>query len=79
VVIELIGIEVNTCGGREKKDWLLKVSLLINEEYVGFLQKGESNIAKKLSEYVVKGKLLNRAKQKILRFEDIEKISFFAR
>ncbi len=75
--MEFLGITMNKCS--QKKDWLFKVYLLDLDKYEGFFQKGELNLDKPLAEQGLKGQVLNTTENQILRFEDIIKITFFAR
>jgi len=77
--IEILGVETTTCGNEKKKDWLVKVSLLDLDRYVGFFESGESNLDKPASLQAVVGTLLNSPTSKAIPFEDIKKISFYAR
>lgn len=75
--IEFLGIAVNNCTS--KKEWLFKIYLLDLDKYEGFFEKGEYNTAKTMNDYGVKGQILNKPDTKTLNFDDIEKITFFAR
>lgn len=75
--IELIGITENKCT--KKKDRLFKVSLLDLDKYEGFFQPAEFNLDKPLAEQGLKGEVLNTTDTRTLNYEDIEKITFFAR
>ncbi len=75
--IEFLGIAANNCTN--KKDWLFKIYLLDLDKYEGFFEKGEYNTAKTVNDYGVKGQVLNKPDTKTLNFDDIEKITFFAR
>lgn len=75
--IELIGVTENTCT--KKKDRLFKVYLLDLDKYEGFFQPAQSNLDKPLAEQGVKGEVLNTTNTRTLNYEDIEKITFFAR
>ncbi|MCX6584481.1 MAG: hypothetical protein NT166_30290 [Candidatus Aminicenantes bacterium] len=75
--MEFLGVTLNKCS--QTKDWLFKVYLLDLDKYEGFFQKGELNLDKPLAEQGLKGQVLNTTDNQVLRFEDIEKITFFAR
>jgi hypothetical protein len=46
---------------------------------VGYFKEGKFNTNKAVQEQGVKGKLLDKVDEGTLRFEDIEKITFFSR
>ncbi|HLP59683.1 MAG TPA: hypothetical protein VK186_12665 [Candidatus Deferrimicrobium sp.] len=75
--IELLGIVEDKCS--QTKEWLFKVYLLDLDKYEGFFLKGEDNLKKVLSEQDMRGQVLNTTDSSSLRFEDIKKITFFAR
>lgn len=75
--IELIGITENTCS--KKKDRLFKVYLLDLDKYEGFFQPAEFNLDKPLAEQGLKGEVLNTTNTRTLNYDDIERITFFAR
>jgi hypothetical protein len=75
--IELIGIAENKCT--KKKDRLFKVYLLDLDKYEGFFQPAEFNLDKPLAQQGLKGEVLNTTNTRTLNYEDIEKITFFAR
>ncbi len=75
--IELIGIAENKCT--KKKDRLFKVYLLDLDKYEGFFQPGEFNLDKPMEQQGLKGEVLNTKDTRTLNYEDIEKITFFAR
>lgn len=75
--IELIGVTENTCT--KKKDRLFKVYLLDLDKYEGFFQPAQFNQDKPLAQQGLKGEVLNTTNTGTLNYEDIEKITFFAR
>jgi len=75
--IELLGIAENKCT--KKKDRLFKVYLLDLDKYEGFFQPGEHYADKALALQGLKGEVLNTKDTRTLNYEDIEKITFFAR
>lgn len=75
--MEFIGVVENKCT--QKKDRLFRVYLLDLDKYEGFFQPVETNLDKPLDQQGLQGQVLNTADTKTLRFEDIEKITFFAR
>lgn len=75
--IEFIGIMENKCT--QKKDRLFKVYLLDLDKYEGFFQPGEFNLDKPQAQQGLKGQVLNTSITRTLRYEEIEKITFFAR
>jgi len=77
VEIEVLGRELNNCSG--KKDWLLKVYLFDQEKYKGFLSAPSHNADRMLSEHNLRGILADAGNERLIKFEDIKKITFFAR
>jgi hypothetical protein len=75
--IEFMGICASNCT--QQKDWLFKVSLLDLDTYEGFFLKAEDNRNKTLTVQGMKGQLLNERNTSSLQFDDIQKITFFAR
>lgn len=75
--MECLGIVEDRCT--QKKDWLYKVYLLDLDKYEGFFLQGEANLNKPMADQGLKGHVLNTTNSEILRFEDIKKITFFAR
>jgi hypothetical protein len=75
--MEFLGIAENKCT--QKKDRLFRVSLLDLDKYEGFFQAAEINKDKPLAQQELKGQILGKSETKTLHYDDIEKITFFAR
>ena len=81
--MELVGMETDPCSGGEK--WLFKIKLLTLEKYVGYFQapganeSGEAAATATQPDRALQGQLLDKTDSKTLNFEEIKRVSFFAR